>query len=151
MTNNPSFRILDNRGFQITFPNEWTVSVIIGKGAYCHNKDDDELDYTNSKPCPTAEIAAWYGDNPDVTEWHKFEFDHDTVSGWRTPLDVLEFMNMISKKTTTPDGSSIHDVILERNEERKTNPHYLYKEATNEEVADYLSDQLEKDNGYDQS
>ena len=150
MTNNPSFRILDNRGFQITFPNEWTVSVIIGKGAYCTNRHDEELDYTNSKPSPNAEIAAWYGEGNDHRSWYVFD-SGDTVEGYQNPLDILAFMNMIANRKYTPDADGTHDVLLERNEERKTNPHYLYKEATSEEVADYLTDCLEKDNGYDKS
>ena len=145
-----TIRILDNRGWQITFPNDWTVSVIIGKGAYCTNRHDEELDYTNSKPSPNAEIAAWYGEGNDQRSWYVFD-SGDTVEGYQTPLDILDFMNMIANRKYTPDADGTHHVLLERNEERKTNPHYLYKEATSEEVADYLTDCLEKDNGYDKS
>ena len=52
-------KIVDNRGWQMTFPNGWTVSVVMGRGAYCANRDDEELEFTDSKPSPNAEIAAW--------------------------------------------------------------------------------------------
>ena len=90
-------RIMDNMGWQMTFPNGWTVSVIMGKGAYCANKGDEELNLTSSKPSPNAEIAAWHGDG-DSGVWHKFAGVDDTVLGWQEPLEILKFINMIANK-----------------------------------------------------
>jgi len=81
-----------NRGFQITFENGWTVSVQIGAGCYCANKDN-KGDYNTSKPSPNAEIAAFKNDGNDRF-W--YDFGTDTVKGWCTPAEILEFMNMVS-------------------------------------------------------
>ena len=86
------FRINDNRGFQITFDNGWTVSVQIGDGNYHSNRDLSSNDFKTSIPTPNAEIAAW--DKND--NW--YEFDTDTVKGWVSPNEVLDFMNMIAAK-----------------------------------------------------
>ena len=82
--------INENRGFSITFSNGWTVSVQIGRGCYCANKDS-EGDFNTSEPSPDAEIAAFKGD-----EWH--DFGSDTVKGWCKPDEILDFMNMIKEK-----------------------------------------------------
>jgi hypothetical protein len=80
-----------NKGFHITFENGWVVSVQFGAGNYCdhHNSDDYDRNLGHSK---TAEIAAWDKDG----NWHHFE--HDTVDGYKTPAEVLEFINMIASK-----------------------------------------------------
>ena len=80
------FRITDNKGFQITFPNGWTVSVQFGHYNYCANYHEFEY-----RPSPDAEIAAWKGD-----EW--YDFGNDTVKGYVSPAEVLAFMNMIAAK-----------------------------------------------------
>lgn len=78
-----------SRGFHITFENGWTVSVQFAPGNYCENR---RLDFKNSpNQCKDAEIAAWDSNG----DWYKFA--HDTVEGWQTPNQVLEFMNTISK------------------------------------------------------
>lgn len=77
--------INDNKGFQITFENGWTVSVQIGTMNYCDNRDMESHDYETSQPCPNAEVAAFKGET----------FDHDGIEGWATPKQVLEFMNRI--------------------------------------------------------
>ena len=86
------FRINDNKGFQITFANGWTISVQIGLGNYHTNRDLNSLDFKTSVPTPTAEIAAWDKDE----KW--YEFENDTVKGWVSPNELLEFMNMIAEK-----------------------------------------------------
>jgi hypothetical protein len=109
--------INENKGFAITFPNGWTVSVQIGTMNYCANKEDwsETVDYNTSKPSPNAEIAAWKGD-----EWHDFdpivsdkpedwESELDLKSakigsglrgrhGWVHPTEILKFMNLIASK-----------------------------------------------------
>ena len=102
-------KIVDNRGWQMTFPNGWTVSVVMGRGAYCDNRDDEELEFTDSKPSPNAEIAAWHGDSKDVRDWHLF--DDDTVLGWQKPLEILSFINMIANKDGP--GESVQDADKE--------------------------------------
>jgi hypothetical protein len=87
------FCITDNKGFQITFANGWTVSVQFGRGNYCENSGAYEI--KRGEPVPpsrTAEIAAWDADG----NWHPFEYD--TVEGHQTPAQVLEFMNLVAAK-----------------------------------------------------
>lgn len=44
------FRVTNDRGFQIEFPNGWTVSVHFGNGNYCENRlcGDDGINRMNS-------------------------------------------------------------------------------------------------------
>jgi len=90
------FTACENKGFQITFPNEWTVSIQWGPFNYCENKSFDDAYNEPSKRltwnCPDAEIAAWDG----AGKW--YEFENDTVQGHVTPAEALEFMNMIAGK-----------------------------------------------------
>lgn len=96
------FRITGGKGFQVTFDNGWTVSVQFGPYNYCDNR---ELPASASAratlaltareadvECETAEIAAWDANG----EWYSFE--HDTVDGWKSPADVLVFMQMVAAK-----------------------------------------------------
>jgi len=69
----------NGRGFSMTFQNGWTVSVQWHDGAY------------SDKNNATAEVAAWNKHG----EW--FDFGHDTVQGWQTPEEVVEFFNMIKE------------------------------------------------------
>ena len=90
------FTACQNKGFQMTFPNGWTVSVQWGPMNYCEKKSfsakwnapEKEAFWTSE----TAEIAAWDKNNV----W--YEFDNDTVDGWKTPTEVMEFMTMIAAK-----------------------------------------------------
>jgi hypothetical protein len=96
------FQITLNKGFAVTFPNGWTVSVQFGPGNYCHNRDlhDHEMRGKGDfYQCANAEIAA-YRDNADGrrAEWYTFPAyeDGDTVRGWVNPLEVLDFMQRIA-------------------------------------------------------
>ena len=98
------FSAVDNKGFELTFTNGWTVSVQWGPGNYCDNRsvsDADPLTNADWYEAPskvstwestTAEIAAWDKDNV----WHNF--GDDEVRGWMTSNEVLEFINMIASK-----------------------------------------------------
>ena len=89
------FSITDNRGFQVTYANGWTVSVQFGHGSYCANRDYNQpFEHEEAQESVNAEIAAW--DKNGI--WHKFDDEGDTVDGWKTPDEVLEFMNMIAAK-----------------------------------------------------
>ena len=85
-----------NKGFNMTFDNGWTVSVQWGRGNYCAAQDfgqgygqEMKFEFHESE---TAEIAAWNEDG----EW--YNFGQDTVTGWKTPDEVFEFMAMIKDK-----------------------------------------------------
>jgi hypothetical protein len=108
------FRITQGRGFHMEFENGWTVSVQFGKYNYCDNQvaheSLDELFNSSSASqplpyapearevmtSPNAEIAAWDADG----NW--YDFGNDTVKGYVTPDEVLEFMNMISALPPAP-------------------------------------------------
>lgn len=85
------FSITEQKGFHITFPNGWTVSVQFGRGNYCDNYSHED----RTVPVPDssdAEIAAW----PDTGgKWLNFE-GGDTVLGYQSPEQVLAFMNRVA-------------------------------------------------------
>lgn len=87
------FKITDNKGFHVKFPNGWTVSVQFGRGNYGSNYHYRPTDGKRKDvpPSGTAEIAAWDGEG----RWHTFE-NGDEVDGYKTPLQVLQFMNQIA-------------------------------------------------------
>jgi hypothetical protein len=90
------FRSCQNKGFQITFDNGWTVSVQFGPGNYCeHHHSMGIMAYeapqkTTLWEAMQAEIAAWNSRN----QWLPFEYD--TVAGYKSPAEVLAFINRVS-------------------------------------------------------
>jgi hypothetical protein len=89
----PGFKITGGKGFHVTFENGWTVSVQFGGGNYSENYDAEI--YPVPEPLPksgTAEIAAW---GPDGS-WHNF--GDDTVAGYKTPAEVLAFLDWVAAK-----------------------------------------------------
>lgn len=73
----------NNKGFKLTFDNGLSISVQIGNGNYCDNKDSNinemEQRRTESK---NAEIAIWDENN----KW--FTFYGDQVEGWVNANDI---------------------------------------------------------------
>ena len=74
-----------SQGFQMTFENGWTVSVQFGRANYADNR-------RGTNQSKTAEIAAW--DQND--DWCKFE--NDSVKGYCSTDEVVDFMVMIKAK-----------------------------------------------------
>ena len=89
------FRINDNKGFQITFDNGYTVSVQFGPGNYGSNRQLDPMtrDYTdnNGLSATTVETALM---NP---EGEFVSYKDDDVQGYQNVNDVLELLNFASK------------------------------------------------------
>lgn len=89
------FRINDNKGFQITFDNGYTVSVQFGPGNYGSNRQLDPMtrDYAdnNGLSATTAETALM---NP---EGEFVSYKDDDVQGYQNVNDVLELINFASK------------------------------------------------------
>lgn len=89
------FRINDNKGFQITFDNGYTVSVQFGPGNYGSNRQLDPMtrDYTdnNGLSATTVETALM---NP---EGEFVSYKDDDVQGYQNVNDVLELINFASK------------------------------------------------------
>ncbi len=84
----------NNKGFQMTFENGWTISVQFGYGNYCDNWNF-EADYSMNFPpvveSPNAEIAMWDKDG----NW--YEFETDRVKGWCSTNEVAEWIEKVSR------------------------------------------------------
>ena len=83
-------------GYHITFNNGYLLSIQFFVGNYCdwHYQDFwHEFDYQTSK---TAEIAYWKTPNGEL-----IEIDGDTVLGYQTFGQVLEWMKKISQMEST--------------------------------------------------
>jgi hypothetical protein len=57
------FRITNNKGFQMTFENGWTISVQFGYGNYCSHRNHESTKEIHQ--CPNAEITIWGPDGQD--------------------------------------------------------------------------------------
>lgn len=88
------FKITAGKGFQMTFANNWTVSVQFGYGNYCENRSFDRVDFDrNVEPkgeSKDAEIAAWDANGT----W--YDFGSDEVKGWCSPDEVAAFITKVS-------------------------------------------------------
>jgi hypothetical protein len=91
----------ENRGFQMTFANGWTISVQYGYGNYCSNHHHPngyrfamgQLMVT----CPDAEIAIWDNNN----QYYIFNFGDgysDTVNGHCSPDEVAKWIDFTCKQ-----------------------------------------------------
>ena len=81
------FSITDNKGFQISFKNGYSVSVQFGGGNYCSNRDLPIKDWGNPVPdSDTAETAL-------MTKDGFVAYQGDDVQGHMSPKDVLELLN----------------------------------------------------------
>ena len=100
------FRILDGKGFHITFDNDVTVSVQFGYGNYCGNYDNTREFVFGVTPKRAesldAEIAIWQGTSgKNSSTWITKEFMRDVmgedpsddVEGYCTPDVVLKALN----------------------------------------------------------
>ena len=81
-----SFEISNQKGFQITYKNGYTVSVQFGGGNYCTNRDLPIEDYGKSvPPSDTAETAL-------MTKDGFVSYQGDDVQGYMSPSEVLKLM-----------------------------------------------------------
>jgi hypothetical protein len=95
-----NFRITNNKGFQITLDNGWTVSVQWGRYDYGDHYDatDDEVDCTESDQ---AEIGV-FRDGPGKSKlWWKTEQAESLgffsgVAGYESPNKVAEVIAIVS-------------------------------------------------------
>lgn len=76
----------NNKGFQLTFNNTVTVSVMWGRGNYCNNryKSDHELmteSFNNGIECKNAEVLIW-----DNTA------DFCAATGWLSAEEVANIL-----------------------------------------------------------
>ena len=95
-----------NKGFQMTFPNGWTVSVQFGTTNYTDVRSYQFEDWNAPMQeenemwsAETAEIAAWREDfvkegRVGTDGW--YDFGNDKVAGFKTTTEVLQFINKIA-------------------------------------------------------
>ena len=106
------FKSCENKGFQITFDNGWTISVQWGKGNYCDRRDYSMFSMATEDgvvECKNAEVAVWDADGV----WLPLQDSGDDVIGWQTPDEVAA---LITRVSAFPKGSDIldeADTILE--------------------------------------
>lgn len=82
------FKSCENKGFQLTFENGWTISVQWSPGSYCHAiQGDDTPDTTKVWTSPDAEIAIW----DSTGEW--YNFGSDEVKGYCTADEVAHWIS----------------------------------------------------------
>jgi len=79
----------ENKGFQLTFQNGWTISVQWGKGNYCSNRNLETKDESMLE-AKSAEIAIWDINN----ESYKIN-GSDLVLGWVTTDEVAEWIEKV--------------------------------------------------------
>jgi hypothetical protein len=98
-------KIINDKGFQLTFDNKLTISVMFGSGNYCSNKNTDFK--TNglwrTTESENAEIAIWDKDD----NW--FDFECDVVKGWVKTNEIGEWIVKVKNAT---DLNSIKTPIL---------------------------------------
>lgn len=94
--NTSQFKITGHKGFHITFPNGYTISVQFGAGNYCDNYHSN---WQSTEPATSsdAEIAFWSAsgemENFDLIDT---EASGDTVNGHCDSAEVLKYMNLIA-------------------------------------------------------
>ncbi len=82
--------ITKGSGFQMTFKNEWTISVQFGKGDYCNKRMKGNENNAPIYDCENAEIAIWKGKNGEL-----YDFGMDTVLGWCSADEVAEWISVV--------------------------------------------------------
>jgi hypothetical protein len=88
----PKLIATENKGFQLTFDNGWTISVQWGAGNYCSNKMVDTNKNNSMLESANAEIAIWDADHKD------FDFGNGQLClGWLTPNEVADWISVVKK------------------------------------------------------
>jgi len=91
MNNQPNMEkltITENKGFEITFANNYTISVQFGERNYCEGGRANDYGFTESK---NAEVAI-LKPNGDFQLLNGLE-----VVGWQTPTEVAGWISFCSK------------------------------------------------------
>ena len=80
-----NFKSTNNKGFQMTFENGWTISVQFGYGNYCSHRNHENQP-EGIHECPNAEIAIWDASG----KW--YNFGSDTVKGYCSADEVATWI-----------------------------------------------------------
>lgn len=101
------FKVFAHKGFQTTFENGYTVSVMFGAGNYCEHHHNESVEPFNctvqvwqehkSENCEIAVISP----NGEFRSLKLAPIDsgEDQVRGWCTPEEVLLIMNWAASLT----------------------------------------------------
>ena len=86
-----------NKGFQIDFPNNLTISVMFGEGNYCKNRDTK--DNPETVKSENAEFVVWHTDSTiDV-----YNDRLGKENGWRSPVEIAAIIKIVSEHSGTDD------------------------------------------------
>jgi hypothetical protein len=99
-------------GFQMTFSNGLTISVMFRGGNYCEHRNEDydfakrKMEEEGRHNSPDAEIAIWDESN----KWLRFDYDSvkgwvsaDEVGGWITR--IMAAKDLADLQSTVPHAS----------------------------------------------
>jgi hypothetical protein len=97
------FKVFAHKGYQTTFSNGYTVSVMFGSGNYCEHRFNESVEPMGNTVnvwgkhlSNDAEVAV-INPNGELIGGFPGCPDCDTVRGWCSPEEVLEIMNWASK------------------------------------------------------
>lgn len=86
------FAIIDNKGFQLTFKNGFTISCVFGAGNYCENrnkKHDEKIEVSKD-----AEIAIY----DESGEWLRIQ-EYDNVKGYISTDELAFYIQAVQRAT----------------------------------------------------
>lgn len=96
------FRVINDKGFQIDFPNGWTVSVSFGNGNYCENRHCGEsaiARMNHDHGCVfsrNAEVAVFKTNDDDGCA--------EAPAGWVRPDEVAKIILEVSLRPIATEG-----------------------------------------------
>lgn len=91
----PNFRVLGGRGFQITFANGCTASIMFGPSNYCERRSYSSFTGNlENHDSPDAEVAAWDADGTWLID---MATEGDSVKGWISPNKVVNFLRAVAE------------------------------------------------------
>lgn len=94
------FNVVSEKGFQITFENGLTISVMFGAGNYCQAKNSDYPINRNFKvnhESVNCEIAIW----DESGKW--FSFKNDQVIGWISTDETADIIHAVKNAKNLED------------------------------------------------
>lgn len=92
------FHAFQNKGFQISFSNNLTISVMFGKGNYCENRHAEENSFDGSQD---AEFVV-FTTKPDGSRDDYIYVDgkNSYNGGWSSPEKVAKAISVVSEYKT---------------------------------------------------
>lgn len=98
-----NFKLIPNKGFQLTFENGNTISVMFGVGNYCSNRNT--LKITDGyMVSDTAEIAI----RDNEGRWHNFGYD--SVKGYIDSNEVAQWVSFASSMSINPIQNKLNQL-----------------------------------------